>query len=192
MQKYFQISKLCSLDFRLLSWTSDAILKLVWNKPDRKTSLKQKTERKNVQNSLSYGRKTNFSAIYKFAAILKTCEKNSFSKNLSSQSGSLCRKVILPILFDRTPFDRNTIWPKTIWPKGHLTEYRLTKCRLTETPFDRFAVWPNAVWPKVHFTEKSHLTENKIYQKVVWPKIKFVKWSARRLAATKSWARILF
>jgi hypothetical protein len=36
----------------------------------------KKPERKNVQNSLSYGRKTNFSAILKIAAIIKTCLKN--------------------------------------------------------------------------------------------------------------------
>jgi hypothetical protein len=43
---------------------------------DQNKSLKHKTERKNVQNSLNYGRKPSLSA------ILKTCEKNfvSFSK----------------------------------------------------------------------------------------------------------------
>jgi hypothetical protein len=44
---------------------------------DQNTSLKQKTERKNVQNSLSYGRKTSFEAILKIAAILKTYERTS-------------------------------------------------------------------------------------------------------------------
>jgi hypothetical protein len=60
-------------------------------------------------------------------------------------------------------------WPNVIWPKHHLTEHRLTEHHLTERPFNRNTIWPNAVWPKVHFTEKSHLAENKTYQKVVWP-----------------------
>jgi hypothetical protein len=41
---------------------------------------------------------------------------------------------------------------------------------LTERPFDRNTIWANTAWPnawpKVNFTEKSHLAENKIYQKV--------------------------
>jgi hypothetical protein len=40
---------------------------------------KQKTEAKNIENSLSYGRKTIFSAILKNAAILKT--RNNTSPN---------------------------------------------------------------------------------------------------------------
>jgi hypothetical protein len=36
----------------------------------------KKTVRQNVQNSLSYSRKTKFSAIFKKATILKICEKN--------------------------------------------------------------------------------------------------------------------
>jgi hypothetical protein len=39
------------------------------------TSSNQKTKRKNVQNSLSHGRKTSYSAILKSTAILKTCGK---------------------------------------------------------------------------------------------------------------------
>jgi hypothetical protein len=42
----------------------------------KKQALTKKTEQIKVQNSLSYGKKTSFSAILKFAAILKICEKN--------------------------------------------------------------------------------------------------------------------
>jgi hypothetical protein len=41
-----------------------------------KYKLKSKTEQKKIQNSLSYGRLTSFSAIFKFYFILKTCEKH--------------------------------------------------------------------------------------------------------------------
>jgi hypothetical protein len=44
--------------------------------PDKNTSSYQKTKRENVENSLSYCRKTSFSAIMKIIAILKTCGKN--------------------------------------------------------------------------------------------------------------------
>jgi hypothetical protein len=65
----------------MLAWFSAAILNLTknfssmkyaWSKYKPRT--KNRMQKKN-QNSLSYGRIPNFSAILKFDAILKTCEK---------------------------------------------------------------------------------------------------------------------
>jgi hypothetical protein len=52
---------------------------------DLNTSSNQKTERKNVQNSLTKDRKISFSAIWKIAAILKIWEKN-FSMFLNCET----------------------------------------------------------------------------------------------------------
>jgi hypothetical protein len=78
IQKCCQIWKLYSLGFRPPSWTSDAILNFTKNLFSMKFAwwYKPKTECKKNQNSLSYSRKTSFSALLKFIAILKTCEKN--------------------------------------------------------------------------------------------------------------------
>jgi hypothetical protein len=47
-------------------------------KYDQNTTSNHRTERKNVQNSLSYGRKTSF------LAILKTCENNFYILNFEA------------------------------------------------------------------------------------------------------------
>jgi hypothetical protein len=70
----------------MLPWFSAAILDIWrhWKSEEKlflneicpiNTSLKQKKNQK-FENSLRYGRKTSFSSILKYAAILKTCEKN--------------------------------------------------------------------------------------------------------------------
>jgi hypothetical protein len=41
-----------------------------------KMEAQNKNQHKNVQKSLSYGKKSSYSAILKKAAILKTCEQN--------------------------------------------------------------------------------------------------------------------
>jgi hypothetical protein len=76
-------------------------------------------------------------------------------------SGSLYRKSISPIIFDR----------KAIWPKHHLTEHHF---------------WPNAIWPKVHLTEspfnrKPFDRKFILPKEVIWPKTKFVKRSFDRI-----------
>jgi hypothetical protein len=82
-QKYWKMPKLFYFAFWPPYWTSDPILNLTKNFSSVKyvsnTISNQKTERKNVQNSLSYGKK-QFSAILKKAAILKTCEKARLRK----------------------------------------------------------------------------------------------------------------
>jgi hypothetical protein len=97
---------------------------------------------------------------------------------MKNGSGSLYRKVILPIFFDRTPLNQNTtwpnaVWPNTIWPKGHLTETPFDR-----TPFDRKFIYRNKSFGHKQNLSRGRLTEN-IWKRVISPKIKFeklVKW----------------
>jgi hypothetical protein len=125
------------------------------------------------------------------------------NKSVLHQRVLVHRKIISPIIFDRTPFDRNTIigrkpidWMpfdrKLIWPKSHLAEHCSTEWtfyrsrsyyqkRLTER-FVYLKKLKMVIWPKIKCENwviwpKSHFGSKAFFREMVsWPETFFYKW----------------